>query len=110
MGDGAGTKIGPQAAERRYRTKRDDVRGNGAGRHGAEAARHQRVSRPGDGADEGRGIARHGPLLSKRDIERYCHLSEIMGREQKEKQKGKKRLQKVSPTSGPTRAPLTLAR
>lgn len=32
----------------------------------------------------------------KRDIERYCHLAEIMGREQKEKQKGQKRLQKVT--------------
>ena len=31
----------------------------------------------------------------RRDIERYCHLSEMMGREQKEKQKGKQRLQKV---------------
>jgi integrase len=35
----------------------------------------------------------------KRDIERYCHLSEIMGREQKEKQKGKQRLKRVSSVS-----------
>src|SRR3954470_1866275 len=32
--DGAGTQFGSQAAERRYRTKRDDVRGNGASWHG----------------------------------------------------------------------------